>query len=1132
MKITRRNFLAAASALPYLSGGLESFAWADPITQRAVRIPPYRELEKFILPGFDEFPGEKTAAALRDAFVRSLQSLELHVAATATGSSPCPRSYEPVGPGLERAVFDLSDRDIQSGWRCWVKACGTIRRSQFFVLPDDVVRFEVAGERDGKLLYRTGKWKVVWDGGTVVFFSPVEEFVASASEPYFRDVTAAAFENADSFQRQLSRGIPYWRAYLDPATGIDIYGSNGIAVGDIDGDGLDEVYVCQPGGLPNRLYKFGTGGRLSDITKEWGVGLLDETSCALFADLRNSGRQDLVVLRSSGPLLFLNEGSKFKLVEDAFRFATAPRGGFTGMSAADFDRDGKLDLYLCCYVYFQSEAEYTYAAPYHDARNGPPNFLFRNRLNSDGSGTLEDCTAETGMNENNDRFSFAPAWCDFNDDGWPDLYVANDFGRKNLYVNDHGKFRDKAADAGVDDIGPGMSASWFDCDRDGKPDLYIANMWTASGQRVVRDQHFAPANGAKLEEVYRRHTMGNSLFRNQGDGRFEDITRREHAEFGRWAWGSGGHDLDNDGEAELFVTCGMLTNKSETDLGSFFWRQVVARSPATAEPSAAYENGWNAINQFVREDYSWNGREPNVLHVRRGDRYYDFSGVSGLDFADDSRAFAITDFDGDGRLDVILKSRLGPQVRVLQNNCAASNHAIAFQLRGTQSNRDAIGARIRVDEQTKWIDCGSGFLSQHSKRIIFGLGERRAVDAVEVKWPSGVVDRFKDLAAGSTYFLVEGSSKVDSMPFRAPRAIPSGPVEIDNAMSLHDTWFLQPIPLPEPQQGPRLLLVTERTELYEIFRRYLFDWRTNLSPPLALLLNSSGECEKVYAKPPSEGQVAEDQRHLGKRTAQDSLPFEGFYVKPPHRDFFKFGAAYLWAGFPEQALPYLEKVLRQTPSNARVLCLVGEIHLLANRTDAAEKSFREAVRFDAGNAEAWSGLADVLDARNDAAGALQLYEKAAALKPDLFPALLNAGLAAAKIDRQSKAEDWFRQALRVDPKSAEAANGLGLTLAKQGDSAGALKYFQQAIAQRRDYSAAINNLGALYVQLGKTNDAVAAFEYGIRVAPDEEVLYLNLGRVYARLGEFPKAREVMQRLLDRSPGNATASRALQELTEH
>ena len=117
----------------------------------------------------------------------------------------------------------------------------------------------------------------------------------------------------------------------------------------------------------------------------------------------------------------------------------------------------------------------------------------------------------------------------------------------------------------------------------------------------------------RMRDAYRRHTMGNSLFRNRGDGTFEDVTGTGKRAFGRWAWAAEGHDLDNDGHAEIFVTCGMLTNESKTDLNSFFWRQVVARSPTEAKPSAAYENGWNAINQFIREDYSWNGREPNVL---------------------------------------------------------------------------------------------------------------------------------------------------------------------------------------------------------------------------------------------------------------------------------------------------------------------------------------------------------------------------------------------------------------------------------------------------------------------------------------------------------------------------------------
>jgi len=1021
---SRREFVASLAALPAFAALRPPALSAEEIHQ----VAPYLALEKFILPGRDEFAEEKSAFEIRAAFEQALHSGEL----------PTP------------------DPQIASLWRSWVASLGTITRAAFYPLPDDLLRFEVSGTRDNRLYHRTGHWKLEWRDGRAAGLVPLDEHNATASEPWFHDVSAAVFANTPSFRNQLLKGVPYWRSRLDPACGIDIYGSNGLAVGDIDNDGADEIYVCQPAGLPNRLYKIHPDGAAADITDQWGAGFLDDTSSALFLDLRNIGRQDLVVLRSGGPVLLLNEGSRFRPRDDAFQFGTPPSGGFTGMAAADFDRDGKLDLYLCCYVYFHSEAQYTYATPYHDARNGPPNFLFRNRLQPDGAGYLEDCTAETGLNENNDRFSFAPAWCDFNSDGWPDLYVANDFGRKNLYVNHRGHFRDEAARAGVDDIGPGMSAAWFDYDRDGRPDLYVSNMWTDSGQRIVRSKKFLPAQG-EAHDAYLRHTMGNSLFRNRGDGAFDDVTLPQHVAFGRWAWSSGGHDLDNDGQPEIFVACGMLTNTSTTDLGSFFWRQVVSRSPVTASGSAAYENGWNAINQFVRQEYSWNGHEPNVLHVRRGDRYFDFSGVSGLDFADDTRAFAICDFDNDGRPDLILKSRLGPQLRVLQNNCAASNHSIAFNLRGAKSNRDAIGARVEVDGQTKWLDAGSGFLSQHSKRMIFGLGPEPVAHHVRITWPSGLVQEFTNLQAGHIHTLTENSPAIRTTPFSIHRPLPRATLVPDNSLRLEDTWFLEPIPLPEPHSGPGLFTLHEATPIWEIFRRYLFDWRTSLTPPLCLLLDESGHAVKIYAQPPSPKQVQADL--LLKQPP--ALPFPGDYIQPTHRDFFKFGGAYLWAGYPQQALPYLEKVLERTPTNARVLVLVGQIHLQASRNDAAEK--------------------------------------------------------------------YFRDALAIDPRSPEAAFGLGAILAKRGRYAEARALLEQAIQSRPDYADAINDLGAVFIQLGQVNDAIAAFQYGARVAPDEDMLYLNLGRTYLKLGQTDKAREVMQRLLDRKPDSAIARRALQDL---
>lgn len=1067
----RREFLGACAAGFWLA--------QRPLHSERVQIhyrqqPPYEQYRKFIEPGHDEFTEEKAAI------------------------------------------------ELEASLKAWWRGLHPSSQARFYALPEGLVRFEIKEANS----YRTGTARVLFEHGRISGLAPIEEYTASAELPLFRDVTGVAFEGVPSFAEQLSRGIPYWTAKLDSATGIDIYGNNGIAVGDIDNDGVDEIFVCQPGGLPNRLYKL-IDGRFADISSKAGIDLLDPTASALFLDLRNSGLQDLVVLLTTGPVLFLNRGDgTFHLREHAFNFASQPQGTFTGMAAADYDRDGKVDLYLCSYLFFQSEAQYRYPVPYHDAQNGPPNYLFRNRLDLEGNGGFDDVTAESGIHQDNNRFSFAAAWCDYDGDGWADLYVANDFGRKNLYKNDRGQFRDVAAETGVEDIGPGMSAAWFDYDGDGRPDIYVANMWSAAGQRVASSKEFKLAKDPALAEAYHRHTKGNSLYRNLGTGAF---ALQDQLQFGRWAWSSDGQDFDCDGAPEIFITCGMMTNSIEPDLMSFFWRQVVAKSPGDAKPAAAYENGWNALNQFIREGYSWNGREPNVFFVRKEGKYRDFSGISGLDVAEDGRAFAATDLTGDGSLDIILKSRLGPQVRVFENRSSGDRSRIVIKLCGTNSNRDAIGAKVTVDGQVKWLAAGSGYLSQHTKLLHFGLDHRETAESVTITWPSGTEQTFGPLQAGHRYTIIEGLSELSKTAFK-PRHFSERivPVPADNKPSLASTWFLEPIPLPDNRSGPGLVTITGRESddtfaAYSIFRRYLFEWRTELEVPLYLLIDEKGRARRIYSRQPGAKEIAADLR-----TPSVPLPFAGRYLIAPRRDFFKIGAALLASGYAEPALPYLESALSREP-NVRTMVLVAQIYIDSHRTKEARDLLGRALDSDPSSPEAWNELGTAESSEGNIAAGLKCFLKAVEIKPDLTYATMNAAQAYADLNDNANAENYFRRALALDPTLADAENGLGLALAKQNRPAEAKQAFQRAIELRRGFGSAINNLGVLYTSLGDLSNAIAAFTYGTQTSPDDDTLYMNLASAYVQRGDREKARQVVQQWLDRKPGDTQALRALRAL---
>ncbi len=381
--------------------------------------------------------------------------------------------------------------------------------------------------------------------------------VATSPAPWFSERTGEVIGGEPAFHHHLARGLDHWLARVEAAHGIDAFIRNGMALGDADGDGRDDLYVCQPGGLPNRLLLHLPDGTVAEAPDDAGADILDHTSAALFVDLDNDGDQDLALATPAGIVLLENDG--------AAKFS--PRGTLRtdssdchALAAADYDLDGHLDLYVTFALGDRLPGEEAGAFRFHDARDGGHNQLFR----GDGGWSFSEATARSGLAEDDGRHSLAAAWGDFDRDGDPDLYVANDYGPNQLYRNDGGTFAEVAAGLGAQDYGAGMSAAWGDFDRDGRTDLYVGNMFSNAGHRVTAQAPFLAGAPDGLLAVYRRFAKGNTLLRQRRDGTFAEIGGA--TEMGRWAWSSLFADLDNDGWEDLFVANGYITGPQKDDL--------------------------------------------------------------------------------------------------------------------------------------------------------------------------------------------------------------------------------------------------------------------------------------------------------------------------------------------------------------------------------------------------------------------------------------------------------------------------------------------------------------------------------------------------------------------------------------
>ncbi len=761
-------------------------------------------------------------------------------------------------------------------WRPLLDAVSWFEHAKVYIIngehPDgDLFRYEAKGGFEALAKMKSGEWyslhgkmKLSWRRAKATGNEPTPEWQITGWKTeelqYSASLKRLFVEALDTALRPV-QDVPKLRRSQHYEATVNYYRSgmkspphpyfapisanqkDGIAVADIDGDGFDDIYIMVRIGTNMLLHNNGDGTFTEEAALH-GLALPGHSTCAIFADFDNDGDLDLLLGRSLLRTAYLeNRGGKFFQYASPKHFPMA----VISMAAADYNRDGLLDVYLCTYrpgapsaassaggitqveegsfdwpdEFFSPEMakEYRRRLAEHKQRKGatvldqigPPNVLLINR----GGGRFEVApeNGTVGLWRN----SLQATWCDYNQDGWPDLFIANDWAPSNLFRNDGpAGFTDVTAEAGMTAFGFSMGASWGDYDNDGLEDLYVSNMYSEPGRRMTTQ---IPG----LDKMFIESAQGNWLYHHMANGKFKQVAGLEPPAMtvmnAEWSWGGHFADFDNDGFLDLYVLSGYFTApkeiSSELDLESNLWRTMVRTDERLSRPSFRFSPEWkrtpapdnlgpeidSRLAGVERQGdkvlvHSLQGSQRNHYFSNRGGRAFaDISGLSGLDNPADSRGFAVLDYDRDGWQDIAMVNANQPLFNLYHNEMPAlglRGGMIAIRFVGGNRTsapskefacRDGYGAHVTVDLGNQKLvrehRCGDGWSTQSSATMMVGIGSHSTAASISVRWPSGKSSTIKDVPEGTLLVAYENPADSSSgeaftrQPYRIKPAAPT-----------------------------------------------------------------------------------------------------------------------------------------------------------------------------------------------------------------------------------------------------------------------------------------------------------------------------------------------------------------------